>query len=94
MNLHDIFPSSPAPPQSYPGVDPGFVGPRAYSTWGPHVLKNNTQVQNEGKSEYYVELIKKSRQIANLKNLVANEHSSLIKFAYILVCTPLNHIFK
>ena len=60
MNLHDIFPSSPAPPQSYPGVDPGFVGPRAYSTWGPHVLKNNTEVQNEGKSEYYVELIKKS----------------------------------
>ena len=56
--------------------------------------KNNTQVQHEGKSEFYVEWIKKSQQIANLKKLVANEHSSLIRFAYTFVCTPLNHIFK
>jgi len=70
MNLHDFFPSSPAPPQSYPGVDPGFVGPRAYSTWGPYVLKNNTQVQHEGKSEYYVELVRNHDKLQILKTLL------------------------
>ena len=33
MNLHDFFPSSPAPPEPYPGVDSVFMGPRAYATW-------------------------------------------------------------
>lgn len=60
---------------------------------GTSLYKKNTQVQHEGKSEYYVEWIKKSQQIGNLKKLVANEHSSLIRFAYTFVCTPLNHFF-